>query len=190
MKGCLSVSIAAAGRVVAVCRDGGHAFSKPAVASIRLLAGLGVVGDAHAGVTVQHRSRVARDATQPNLRQVHLIGAELFAELAAAGFAVGAGDLGENVITQGIDLLALPAGARLRLGAAAVLEVTGLRNPCQQINEFRPGLMAAVLDREPDGGLIRKAGVMAVVLAGGQVRPGDAIVVDLPPPPHRPLAAV
>ena len=183
-------SAAATGRVVAVCRDAGHAFSKPVVLSIRLLAGLGVAGDAHAGSTVQHRSRVARDPTQPNLRQVHLMGAELFEELAAAGFAVGPGQLGENVTTQGIDLLALPAGARLLLGATAVVAVTGLRNPCQQINAFRPGLMAAVLGRDAAGDLVRKAGVMAVVLAGGEVAVGDAIGVELPAPPHRRLAVV
>lgn len=176
--------------VTAVSRDAVHGFSKKLQDSIRLLAGLGVEGDAHLGVTVQHRSRVAADPTQPNLRQVHLIHAELFDELRAAGFAVAPGELGENVTTRGIDLLALPTGARLHLGAAAVIEVTGLRNPCAQIDRFQRGLMHAVLGRDAQGNLVRKAGVMAIVLAGGEVRPGDAVGVELPPPPHRPLERV
>jgi MOSC domain-containing protein YiiM len=177
-------------RVVAVARDGGHHFSKPLAEAITLLPGLGVEGDAHAGVTVQHRSRVAADPSQPNLRQVHLIQAELFAELAAQGFAVAPGALGENVTTEGIDLLGLPVGARLRLGTAALVEVAGLRNPCAQIERFRPGLLAAVLGRDPAGRLVRKAGIMGVVLAGGVVRPGDRIGVTLPPLPHRALERV
>jgi MOSC domain-containing protein YiiM len=176
--------------VIAVARDGGHRFSKPLAEAITLLAGLGVEGDAHAGVTVQHRSRVAADPSQPNLRQVHLIQAELFAELAAQGFAVAPGALGENVTTEGIDLLGLPVGARLRLGTTALVEVTGLRNPCAQIERFRPGLLAAVLGRDSAGQLVRKAGVMGVVLEGGLVRPGDGIGLTLPPPPHRALERV
>jgi MOSC domain-containing protein YiiM len=176
--------------VVAVSQAQGHTFSKPAVLSIRLRAGLGVEGDAHAGVTVQHRPRVAQDPSQPNLRQVHLIGAELFEELAASGFDVAPGQLGENVTTRGIDLLALPEGTRLRLGEAAVVAVTGLRNPCQQIDDFRPGLKAALLGRDAADGLLRKAGVMAVVLIGGEVRAGDAIGVELPEPPHVRLGVV
>jgi MOSC domain-containing protein YiiM len=176
--------------VSAVSRDAQHAFSKPTRERIRLLAGLGVDGDAHLGGTVQHRSRVARDPSRPNLRQVHLLHAELHNELAARGFAVAAGDLGENVTTRGIDLLGLPAGARLALGTEAVVEVTGLRNPCVQLDRFRPGLMAAVLDRDAAGALVRRAGVMAVVLAGGEVRPGDPIGVALPAPPHAALGPV
>jgi MOSC domain-containing protein YiiM len=178
------------GTVAAVSRSPAHTFSKPIVASIRVVAGLGVDGDAHAGRTVKHRSRVARDPTQPNLRQVHLIHAELHDELRAAGFCVGEGDMGENVTTRGVDLLALPTGTRLRLGEDAVVEVTGLRNPCAQLDAFQPGLMAAVLGRDAHGNLVRKAGVMAVVVAGGEVRPGDAIRVELPPGPHRPLQVV
>lgn len=178
------------GRIVAVAQARGHHFSKKLVMSIRLIAGLGVDGDAHAGVTVKHRSRVARDPSQPNLRQVHLIHQELFDELRPRGFEIAAGDLGENVTTSGIDLLALPVGAQLRLGADAIVEITGLRNPCVQIDRFRPGLMAAVLDRTPDGGLIRKSGVMGVVVDGGDVRPGDAITVTLPPLPHQALGVV
>ena len=177
-------------QVVGVHLSERHVFSKTARLSIRLLAGRGVEGDAHAGATVQHRSRVAKDPTQPNLRQVHLIHAELHDELAAAGFVVGPGEMGENVTTRGIDLLALPAGTRLHQGDAAVVEVTGLRNPCAQLDRFQPGLMAAVLDRDEHGGLVRKAGVMGVVVAGGDVRPGDPVRVELPPGPHRPLEPV
>jgi MOSC domain-containing protein YiiM len=179
-----------AGQVAAVSISGHHSFSKDPQASIRLVTGLGVQGDAHQGATVQHLSRVRRDPTQPNLRQVHLIHAELHDELAGRGFAVAAGQLGENVTTRGIDLLGLPTGTRLRLGDTAVIELTGLRNPCVQLDGFSPGLMAAVLDRAEDGSLIRKAGVMSVVLADGEVRPGDAVTVTLPDRPHRPLIPV
>lgn len=176
--------------IIAVAQSRGHHFSKPTALSIRLIAGIGVEGDAHAGVTVKHRSRVVRDPSQPNLRQVHLIHRELFDELRPRGFDIAPGDLGENVTTAGIDLLALPIGARLRLGAEAVVEITGLRNPCVQIDRFRPGLMAAVLDRAANGGLIRKSGVMGVVIAGGDVRPGDAIIIELPALPHLALGVV
>jgi MOSC domain-containing protein YiiM len=157
---------------------------------ITLVAGLGVDGDAHKGVTVKHRSRVQRDPTQPNLRQVHLIHAELHDELARSGFTVVPGQMGENVTTRGLDLLALGTGTRLHLGASAVVEVSGLRNPCVQLEGIQPGLMAAVLDRDASGALIRKAGVMGVVLVGGDVRPGDAVRVEVPAGPHRPLAPV
>ncbi len=178
------------GRVVAVAKDAEHRFSKDRFAQIRVLTGLGVEGDAHQGVTVKHRSRVAADPTQPNLRQVHLIHAELFEELRSKGFDVGPSDLGENVTTLGIDLLGLPRGALLRVGAATVLQVTGLRNPCAQIERFRPGLLAAVLDRGSKGELIRKAGIMTIVRAGGIVRVGDRVDVEMPPPPHLPLDRV
>ncbi|MBL6457849.1 MOSC domain-containing protein [Belnapia sp. T6] len=178
------------GQVVAVALDGAHRFSKGLTPEITLVEGLGIAGDAHAGITVKHRSRVARDPSQPNLRQVHLLQAELFEEVAAGGFRVAPAELGENVTTSGIDLLGLPTGTRLRLGAEAVVEVTGLRNPCSQIERWQPGLLAAVLDRDADGRLVRKAGIMAVVVTGGPVRPGDAITVELPPPPHRRLEPV
>jgi MOSC domain-containing protein YiiM len=176
--------------VTAVSRSTTHTFSKPNQGSIRLLAGLGVEGDVHMGTTVKHRSRVARDPTQPNLRQVHLIHAELHEELRAAGFSVSAGQMGENVTTRGIALLDLPTGARLRLGDTAIVELTGLRNPCEQLNRFQAGLMAAVLGRDEHGNLVRKAGVMSVVVAGGVVRPGDPIHLELPPEPHRALDRV
>ena len=178
------------GQVAAVSRSARHTFSKAGALSIRLLAGHGVEGDAHAGITVKHRSRVRRDPTQPNLRQVHLLHGELHDELAAAGFALEPGRLGENVTTRGLDLLGLPTGTRLRLGADAVVEVTGLRNPCRQLDGIRAGLMAATLGRDEHGGLVRKAGVMAVVLAGGDVHPGDGIGVELPTGARRPLEPV
>jgi MOSC domain-containing protein YiiM len=178
------------GRVQAVSRNSEHALTKPTRASIRVLAGIGVEGDAHSGPTVQHRSRVARDPTVPNLRQVHLIAAELHEELRAGGFEVGDGEMGENVTTRGLDLMALPTGTRLTLGADAVVELTGVRNPCRQLEGLQPGLMAAVLGRDEQGALTRKAGVMAVVLTGGVIRPGDPITVALPAPPHEPLAPV
>lgn len=176
--------------VVAVCRDGAHRFSKIAQPSVELLAGLGVAGDAHLGGTVQHLSRVARDPGQPNLRQVHLMHEELFAELAHSGFHVGPGDLGENVTTRGLDLLGLPTGTLVHLGPSAAVQVTGLRNPCRQLDGFQEGLLKAVLDRDAWGGLVRKAGVMAVVRTGGVVRPGDPIHVQPPAGPHRRLEPV
>jgi MOSC domain-containing protein YiiM len=176
--------------VVAVARSATHSLTKPTQLSIRLVAGLGVDGDAPSGTTVKHRSRVARDPTAPNVRQVHLIHEELFDELRGAGFALTPGRMGENVTTRGIDLLALPTGTRLRLGDAAVVEITGLRNPCTQLDRIQPGLMSALKFTDAQCNVIRKAGVMSVVVAGGDVRPGDAIRVELPPPPHRALAPV
>ncbi|HXC56317.1 MAG TPA: MOSC domain-containing protein [Rhizomicrobium sp.] len=178
------------GVVVSVSCDGAHQFSKPPRGSIRLIEGLGVEGDAHLGVTVQHLSRIKRDPTTPNLRQVHLIHAELHDELRGKGFTVGAGDMGENVTTRGIDLLGLPLNARLHLGASAVVEVKGLRNPCHQIDTFEKGMMHACLDKDADGSLIRKAGIMGIVIAGGEVRPGDAIRVVLPDGPQERLLAI
>lgn len=176
--------------VISVSAAMGHRFSKPAQSAIRLLAGLGVEGDAHAGETVKHRSRVAVDPTQPNLRQVHLVHAELLDELNAAGFDVAPGQMGENVLTRGLDLLGLPVGTKLRLGVEALVEITGLRNPCAQIEAFRPGLLAAVLGRDAEGRIVRKAGIMGVVLEGGVIQQGDAIAVTLPALPHRALERV
>jgi MOSC domain-containing protein YiiM len=178
------------GVVTAVSLRKGHHFSKTNSQSIRLLKGLGVDGDAHMGETVKHRSRVAKDPTQPNLRQVHLLHEELFDELQARNFVVRPGEMGENITTRGIDLLGLPIGARLHLGDTAIVEVTGLRNPCVQIDRFQQGLLAATLDRDADGHLIRKAGVMSIVVTGGDVRPGDAIKIELPAEPHRRLQPV
>ena len=178
------------GQVLAVHRSGSHSFGKFEEDEIVLVEGLGMQGDAHAGATVQHRSRAARDPSAPNLRQVHLLHAELFDELVARGFAVFPGELGENITTRGLDLLALPAGTLLQLGAQAQVEITGLRNPCSQIDRFQPGLTAAVLDRDATGAIVRKTGVMAVVRRGGAVRRGDPIVVHLPAPPHHALQPV
>jgi MOSC domain-containing protein YiiM len=178
------------GTVVAVSSNGEHSFTKPNRDAITLLAGLGVEGDAHAGVTVKHRSRVARDPSQPNLRQVHLIHEELFTEVAGAGFTVDPGRLGENITTRGLDLLALPTGTLLRIGDTAIVEVTGLRNPCRQIDDFQTGLLKQMLGRDERGELVRKAGVMSVVRAGGRVRPGDPIAIELPTGPHHPLRPV
>lgn len=178
------------GRVVAVARDGEHRFSKQMVEAITIVEGLGVEGDAHAGITVKHRSRVKVDPSQPNLRQVHLIHAELFDELAGKGFAVAPAELGENITTRGVDLLGLPRGTVLAIGASVRLEVTGLRNPCGQIEAFQPGLLSAVLDKTPDGALVRKSGIMSIVLAGGQVVAGDPIRIEYPAPPFLPLERV
>lgn len=165
-------------------------MSKPCVAGIRVLEGLGVEGDAHKGETVKHRSRVRKDPNQPNLRQVHLIHGELHDELRAAGFDVGPGRMGENITTRGVDLLALAEGSLLRIGKDVILRVTGLRNPCDQLNGIQPGLMNAVLGRDEHGALVLKAGVMSVVVRGGDVRPGDNITAEAPAYPHRPLAPV
>ncbi|MEU0246094.1 MOSC domain-containing protein [Streptomyces sp. NPDC006235] len=178
------------GRVTAVSSNGEYSFTKPNRDSIGLLAGLGVEGDVHAGVTVKHRSRIAQDPTQPNLRQVHLMHEELFEEVGEEGFKVAPGELGENITTRGVDLLGLPAGALLRIGDTAVLEVTGLRNPCLQIDLFQDGLLKRVVGRDEAGNVVRKAGIMSVVRQGGVVRPGDAIAVELPAEPHRPLERV
>lgn len=177
------------GRVVAVSRSAEHSFSKPAAEAVTLVEGIGVEGDAHSGATVQHLSRVARDPHQPNLRQVHLIHSELLDRLAGAGYDVGPGDLGENVTTAGVDLLGLPVGTRLHVGEA-VVTVTGLRNPCRQIEAFRPGLLKEVLHRVEDGEVVRLTGVMGTVARGGVVRPGDEVTVELPPEPHHPLTTV
>ncbi|CCJ50794.1 MOSC domain-containing protein [Bordetella parapertussis] len=176
--------------VTAVCSSPGHTFSKPVREAITLVAGLGVAGDAHQGVTVRHRSRVRADPGQPNLRQVHLIHGELHDALQQAGFNVAEGTLGENITTRGIDLLELPRDSLLYLGGQAIVRITALRNPCAQLDRYQRGLMAAVLERDAAGGLVRKAGIMAVVEAGGDVRAGDPIEIVLPPPPHYRLGCV
>jgi MOSC domain-containing protein YiiM len=178
------------GIVTAVSRSPTHSLAKWNQNSITLIAGLGVDGDAHSGRTVQHRSRLLRFGNSPNRRQVHLIHSELHDELRAAGFGVVAGQMGENVTTRGVDLLGLPTGARLHLGGEVVIEVTGLRNPCGQLNKIQPGLMKATLERDNAGNLIRKAGVMAIVLAGGAVKPGDDIAIELPSGPYLPLEPI
>lgn len=179
----------ATGTVVAVHCNQDHLFSKPTVDTIRLDEGLGVFGDAHYGVTVKHRSRVAVDPSQPNLRQVHLMHAELFERLAGLGYRVESGDLGENITTRGIDLLALPVGTRLTIGDA-VITITGLRNPCRQINDYQSGLLKELVHTDADGQVVRLAGVMGIVSRGGQVVPGAPVQIGLPPEPHFPLTRV
>ncbi len=176
--------------VQAVHSSAAHQFSKGTRECIHLLQGLGVEGDAHMGRTVKHRSRVAVDPTQPNLRQVHLLHAELLEELKTRGFTVKPGDLGENITTTGLALLKLPVGTKLHIGQNVVLEVTGLRNPCAQIDQFQKGLLSAVLEYDEAGNPIRKAGIMSIVLIGGEVYPNDQIRVSLPPEPHRKLERV
>ncbi|MDC0767567.1 MOSC domain-containing protein [Streptomyces sp. HD] len=178
------------GSVTAVSSNGEYSFTKPNRDSIRLLAGLGVEGDVHSGVTVKHRSRVAQNPDQPNLRQVHLIHEELFGEVGEEGFKVAPGELGENITTRGIDLLGLPVGTLLRIGDSAVLEVTGLRNPCLQIDNFQDGLLKQVVGRDEAGNIVHKAGIMSIVREGGVVRPGDTIEAELPAGPHKPLERV
>ena len=178
------------GFVVAVSRSAEHSFSKQVQQSIHLVEGLGVEGDAHLGTTVQHLSRVRKDPTQPNLRQVHLLTLELIDELNAAGFELAAGAIGENRLTSGVELLRLPQGALPHIGTNAVVEVKGLRDPCRQLDRYRPGLMAAVLEKDECGNLVRKAGIMAIVHSSGDVRPGDSIGIKLPPLPHQALDRV
>ena len=178
------------GVITSVSQSAGHTFSKKNQDRIVLLAGIGVEGDAHMGEKVKHRSRVEKDPDQPNLRQVHLIHAELHDELRMKGFDVLAGQMGENVTTRGVDLLGLPTGTRLRLGSAAIVEITGLRNPCYQLDNFQNGLLKACVDKDEEGNIIRKAGVMSIVLIGGEVCVGDSVRIELPPKPHQPLKPV
>lgn len=178
------------GRVVSVSASAKHEFSKTPQTVIRLVAGLGVAGDAHAGDTTQHRYLLKKDPERKNLTQVHLIHSELFAELADAGFAIKPGDLGENITTAGVDLLALPVGAKLYLGQRAVVEVTGLREPCSQLNGLQDGLMKALIGKDAAGRKIRKAGIMGIVLAGGEVQHGDVVRVELPEQPWLPMGPV
>ena len=176
--------------VVAVSSSPTHTFSKPNQPVIRLIAGIGVEGDAHSGKTVKHRFLVKQDATKPNIRQVHLMHQELFDELSEKGFKVKPGQLGENITTRGVPLLELPTGTVLKIGAEVVVQMTALRNPCKQIDDFQKGLLKEVLYKDENGNLVRKTGVMGIVLTGGEVRPGEKIIVELPPEPHRELAYI
>ncbi|NKB22637.1 MAG: MOSC domain-containing protein [Alphaproteobacteria bacterium] len=179
-----------AGSVIAVARDGGHNFSKPTCDNIKLVSGLGVEGDAHFGKTVQHLYRIKKDPDVPNLRQIHLIHSELHDELRGKGFAISPGDMGENITTQGLDILDLPCGTILKIGEQAAIEITGLRNPCYQLNDFRDGLMKACLDKAADGSVIFKSGIMGVIVQDGTVKPGDQIQIELPAEPYIPLDLV
>ena len=173
--------------VVAVSCSANHTFSKPSQPFIKLIEGIGVEGDAHSGTSVKHRYLVNKNPENTNLRQVHLIQSELFDEVRAKGFSVDSGQLGENITTRGVDLLALPTGTKLRIGAEAVIELTALRNPCNQIDDYQKGLLNAVVDRGEEGNIIRKAGVMGIVLMGGTIRPRDSIIFDIPAEPHHQL---
>jgi MOSC domain-containing protein YiiM len=179
-----------AAQVVSVSRCATHQLSKPVAGEVRLLAGIGVEGDCHAGATVQHRSRLKAGRVSPNLRQVHLFSEEMLASLMSRGFRVGPGVVGENITTRGIDLLALPRGARLILGADAEVELTGLRTPCHQLDDYQAGLLEAMIERPPGAAAMLKAGVMAVATGSGVVKAGDAIRVILPPQPRRPLGPI
>lgn len=177
-------------KVKAVQLSPTHTFSKYSAPVITLLKGLGVKGDAHCGKQMKHRSRLKQKPVPPNLRQVHLMHVELFDELKEKGFEVTPGLIGENITTSGLDLLGLPRGTKLHLGDSAVVEITGLRNPCNQLNDLQEGLLSAVLDRDEEGNLIRKAGIMGVVLKGGDIKPGDAIRIELPEEPFLKLERV
>ena len=178
------------GIVKSVSKSAEHSFSKINCDKINLIKGIGVEGDAHAGRTVKHRSRVAKDPSQVNLRQVHLIHSELFDELEGKGFTIGEGEIGENITTLGIDVLALPKGTVLKIGNTAAVEVTGLRNPCSQLDTLQKGLMKAVLDKDNEGNLVRKAGIMGIVQESGEVRVGDEIEIVLPAKPYVKLERV
>lgn len=186
----MSETVTDTATVTAVSLSPAHTMAKPNTTTIRLLEGLGVEGDAHMGTTVKHRSRVKRDPTQPNLRQVHLIHGELHDELATQGFDLTPGQMGENITTRGIDLLGLPVGTRLHIGDDAVVELTGLRNPCAQLDGIQAGLMKATLGRDGEGNLIRKAGVMGIVLTGGDIHAGDEIHTERPAEPHQAMGPV
>ena len=176
--------------VIAVSSSETHSFSKPNQDVINLIEGIGVEGDAHSGKTVKHRFLVKKDALRPNIRQVHLIHNELLDELNANGFSVNPGQLGENITSRGIDLLALPTGTILNIGYEVVIELTAFRNPCKQIDEFQEGMLKAVLYKDDEGNLVRKTGVIGIVRSGGEVRPGDTILFNLPPKPHQQLEYV
>ena len=176
--------------VVAVSKDGQHRFSKTPCAQILLLEGIGIQGDAHAGITVQHLHRMAKDPGQPNLRQVHLLPSEFFDEARGEGYELGPGDLGENVLTEGLDLAGLSLDTLLHIGSGAVVRVTGLRNPCVQINRFRKGLLKVASGRDENRKVVLKAGIMGIVTTGGIIRPGDGIDVEPPAPPHHALECV
>ena len=178
------------GTVVAVSRSDSHSFSKQNQESIELVAAYGIEGDVHAGATIKHRSRLAKEGDQPNIRQVHLLHTEIFEELKEQGYEVLPGELGENITTKGLDILAMPKGTRLHIGSSAIVELTGLRNPCGQIDDFQKGLKDALLDHDAEGNLIRKSGVMSIVIASGDVVPGDPIRVELPPLPHERMERV
>jgi len=167
-------------RVIAVAAKPEPGVGKVLREVITLVAGHGVEGDYHAGPFVRHRSRAARAPDLPNRRQVHLIHAELFDEVAALGIDVRPGQMGENITTRGLALMDLSPGTRLHLGSIAVVEITGCRNPCNQLDAIDPRLLPEVARKAADGTIARRAGIMGIVVQGGPVRPGDPIHVEVP----------
>lgn len=173
--------------VISVSRSSGHSFRKACEESINLIEGFGVEGDVHAGKKIKHTFLAKEDPDRKNIRQIHLIAAELFTELKGKGFNVDPGQLGENITTEGIDLLSLPTGTLLHIGNGAVIELTALRQPCIQIDEFQQGLLKEVVYKDSGGNIIRKVGVMGVILVSGAVSPNDEIIVETPDKPHHKL---
>jgi len=178
------------GKVHSLSSSAQHSFSKHTTHQVEVIKGIGIKGDAHAGVKVKHRSRVAKDPNQPNLRQIHLIHLELLKELVAKGYTVNPGDLGENITTEGISILNLPKDTILKIGENVAIQITGLRNPCHQIDKFQKGLLKEVVGKNDAGDIIRMAGIMAIVLEGGMIKVNDEILVELPALPHQKLERV
>jgi MOSC domain-containing protein YiiM len=172
--------------VVAVHRKEEYGVFKEIQESVHLVKGFGVQGDAHMGTLVQHRYNKKQNPNQPNLRQVHLIQAELFDDLKELGLIVKPGEMGENITTRNIDIINLPLDTKLHLGDSAILQLTGLREPCGQLNTVQKGLKNAVLDESGKS----RVGVMSVVLRGGAVKADDLIRVELPSEPHQDLQPV
>lgn len=143
------IPVLATGRVVGLAGERLHRFSKSARESLVLLKGLGAGGDVHAGPFVRHRYLARLQPKMANLRQVHLIPSELFEALRVDGYALRAGDLGENILTAGLDLEALPLGTILKLGAQATIELTGLRTPCVLIDRSSPDLRPRCSSNSP-----------------------------------------
>ena len=112
---------------------------------------------------------------------------EILSELNDKGFSVIPGELGENITTQGIDLLSLPQGCQLHIGKTTIIELTALRNPCVQIENFQTGMLKEVISKDKQGKIMRKLGMMGVVLSGGHVQPNDEITIQLPEQPHKSL---
>jgi MOSC domain-containing protein YiiM len=176
--------------VKSVSKSLSHTFSKNVVGQIKLIEGLGVEDDVHLGKTVKHQYLAKKYPTSANLRQVHLIHYELIEELNENGFSVSDGDLGENITTIGIDLLNLPTDTILKIGNEAVVKITGLRNPCVQLDMFQKGLLKAVIEKDENGNVIRKCGIMGIVIKSGIVRIDDAIEIIFPQKPFKKLICV
>ncbi|SRR6266446_5986019 len=166
------------GRVIAVCCNPEPDLPKPVVDAVHLIENWGVEGDYHAGSLVRHRYLAKKDPTRPNMRQVLLMDAAVFAELAQNDIHIGPGMMGENITIEGMAMMQLAVGTRLAIGSA-IVEVTERRSPCYQLNGIDPRLLKAVA-RKQDGQAIFKAGIMAQILQGGWVRAGDLVKVLSP----------